>query len=113
MSRPRIAQISSLMAIGSNSTHVSPRRNATEINALVPCPQNKHMPFGQQEGACNGCGSEFPFHNFTSAHIIPQRRGGTGHIENIELLYGHCNSVKSDRPQEYLVSRLRGLGGAA
>ena len=88
-----------------------PRR--TDIDAPVPYRQNKHVLFGQQEGRCNGCHSEFPFRNFTIDHIIPENRGGTDHIENLQLLCGHCNSVKGDRPQEYLVARLRELGIAA
>ena len=88
-----------------------PRR--TDIDAPVPYRQNKHVLFGQQEGRCNGCRSEFPFRNFTIDHIIAERRGGTDHIENLQLLCGHCNSVKGDRPQEYLVARLRELGVAA
>ena len=88
-----------------------PRR--TDIDAPVPYRQNKHVLFGQQEGRCNGCRSAFEFRNFTIDHIIPEHRGGTDHIENLQLLCGHCNSVKGDRPQEYLVARLRELGIAA
>ena len=85
-----------------------PRR--TDIDAPVPYRQNKHVLFGQQEGRCKGCRSAFEFRNFTIDHIIPEHRGGTDHIENLQLLCGHCNSVKGDRPQEYLVARLRELG---
>ena len=85
----------------------------TDIDAPVPYRQNKHVLFGQQEGRCNGCRSEFPFRNFTIDHIVPESRGGTDHLENLQLLCGHCNSVKGDRPQEYLVARLRVAGDAA
>ena len=39
-------------------------------------------------------------------HIIAETSGGTDHIENLQLLCSHCNRVKGDRGQEYLVSRL-------
>lgn len=85
-----------------------PRR--TGIDVPVPYRQNKHILFRQQEGRCNGCWSEFPFRNFTVDHIIPESRGGTDHVGNLQLLRGHCNSIKGDRPQQYLVARLRELG---
>ena len=85
-----------------------PRR--TDINVPVPYRQNKHVLFGQQEGRCKGCRSEFPFKILEVDHIIPQRAGGQDNIENLQLLCAHCNRVKGDRPQEYLVARLRELG---
>ena len=85
-----------------------PRR--TDIGKVPPYRQQKHVLFGQQEGRCNGCETEFPFRSFTVDHIVPQSRGGTDHPENLQLLCGHCNSVKGNRPQEYLVARLRELG---
>ena len=88
-----------------------PRR--TEIDGPAPYRQNKQDLFGHREGRCDGCGSEFPFRNFTIDHVIPESRAGTDHIENLQLLCWHCNSVKDDRPQEYLVARLRELGIAA
>ena len=88
-----------------------PRR--TDIDAPVPYRQNKHVLFGQQEGRCNGCRSEFPFRVLEVDHVIPQRAGGQDNIENLQLLCAHCNRVKGDRPQEYLVARLRELGIAA
>ena len=88
-----------------------PRR--TDIDAPRPYRQNKHILFGQQEGRCNGCRSAFEFRHLEVDHIIPQSNGGTDHIENLQLLCGHCNRVKGNRPQEYLVARLREMGMAA
>ena len=88
-----------------------PRR--TDIDVPVPYRQNKHVLFGQQEGRCHGCRSEFPFRVLEVDHVIPQRAGGQDNIENLQLLCAHCNRVKGDRPQEYLVARLRELGIAA
>ena len=86
-------------------------KNATLIlNMPLPTPLTQGLTILSREGRCKGCRSEFPFRNFTIDHIIPEHRGGTDHIENLQLLCGHCNSVKGDRPQEYLVSRLRELG---
>ena len=51
-----------------------PRR--TDIDAPMPYRQNKHVLFGQQEGRCNGCRSEFPFRVFEVDHVVPQRAGG-------------------------------------
>ena len=85
-----------------------PRR--TDIDAPIPYRQNRHVLFGQQEGRCNGCRTEFPFRAFSVDHIIPRSRGGMDHIENLQLLCGHCNSVKGDRPMEYLMARLRETG---
>ena len=88
-----------------------PRR--TDIDAPVPYRQNKHVLFGQQEGRCSGCWSEFPFRILEVDHVIPRRVGDQDNIENPQLLCAHCNWVKGDRPQEYLVARLRELGIAA
>ena len=82
-----------------------PRR--TDIDAPIPYRQNKHVLYGQQEGLCNGCGVMFPFRNFTLDHMVPQSRGGTDHLDNLQLLCGACNSVKGDRTQEHLIARLK------
>ena len=68
--------------------------------------QSKHVLFGRQEVLCGGCGVLFPFRNFTVDHVVPRSRGGTDHEGNLQLLCGACNSLKGDRPQEYLLARL-------
>ena len=82
-----------------------PRR--TDIATPIPYRKRKHELFGKQEGLCTGCGIMFPFRNFTIDHIVPQSRGGTDHLENLQLLCAACNSLKGNRPQEYLLARLK------
>ena len=78
----------------------------TDIAAPLPYRKNKHVLFGQQEGRCAGCRMDFPFKIFEVDHLIPQARGGTDHLENLQMLCPHCNRIKGDRPQEYLLSQL-------
>ena len=80
-----------------------------DIDAPKNYRQNKHILFGQQEGRCNGCVTAFEFRHFHVDHVIPQAKGGTDHIENLQLLCGHCNSVKGDRDMAYLKVRLKEL----
>ena len=81
-----------------------PRR--TDIDAPKNSRQNKHVLYGQQEGACVGCRMDFPFKIFEVDHKVPQSRGGTDHLENLQLLCPSCNRIKGNRPMEYLVSQL-------
>ena len=69
-------------------------------------PENRTRLYGEQEGYCNGCGEHFQMRHLEVDHIIAETSGGTDHIENLQLLCSHCNRVKGDRGQEYLISRL-------
>ena len=51
-------------------------------------------------------GRGFKTSPFEIDHIIAESVGGTDHIENLQLLCGHCNRIKGNRGQEYLISRL-------
>ena len=86
-----------------------PRR--TDIGAPIHYRKNRHVLFGQQEGRCQGCQTEFPFRILEVDHIIPRSRGGSDHLDNLQLLCAHCNRIKGNRSQEYLVARLQELSG--
>ena len=82
-----------------------PRR--TDVGQVPHYRTQKHTLFGLQEGVCNGCRIAFPFRNFTVDHVIPRSRGGTDHIDNLQLLCGACNSKKGNRTQAELIAALR------
>ena len=88
-----------------------PRR--TDVDAPKNYRQNAHVLYGEQEGHCGGCRSHFEFRHLEVDHIVPRSKGGTDHIENLQLLCGHCNRVKGNRPQEYLLAQLADSGVAA
>ena len=72
--------------------------------------RNKRRLYGEQGGYCHGCEHHFELRNFHVDHIIPKAKGGTDHISNLQLLCGACNSLKGDRPQEYLLACLTDKG---
>ena len=81
-----------------------PRR--TDIAAPIPYRKQKHVLFGRQEGQCAGCKILFPFPNLTIDHVVPRSKGGTDHLENLQLLCAACNSIKGPRDMAYLMARL-------
>ena len=84
----------------------------TDIDAPIHYRKNKHVLFGQQEGACNGCKMDFPFKIFDVDHKVPKSRGGGDNLDNLQLLCSSCNRIKGDRPMEYLIAQLANQGMA-
>ena len=81
-----------------------PRR--TDLGKLPDYRTHKHTLFGRQEGRCAGCQIVFPFRNMTIDHIIPRAKGGSDHIDNLQILCGACNSAKGRGSNEALIAKL-------
>ena len=86
----------------------TPRR--TDVGDLPPYKTHKHTLFGRQEGLCAGCRVMFPYRNFTIDHKVAQSRGGTDHLDNLQLLCGACNSKKGTRTHEQFIALLEREG---
>ncbi|MXW62114.1 MAG: hypothetical protein F4003_10090 [Acidimicrobiaceae bacterium] len=78
----------------------------TDIHTPKNYRQNRHVLYGEQEGRCAGCRTHFEFRHLEVDHVVPQSQGGSHHLKNLQLLCGHCNRVKGDRPMEYLLAQL-------
>lgn len=69
----------------------------------------KRVRYTKQRGFCAGCELELPYNLFTVDHVTSRAKKGSDAEENLQLLCGHCNSVKDDRSMECLRLRLAEL----
>ena len=82
----------------------------TDVGKIPPYKTHRHTLYGKQEGLCAGCKQHFPFRNFTVDHIVPRSKGGTDHLDNLQLLCGACNSTKGTIDQAAFVVKLKSQG---
>jgi len=72
-----------------------PRR--TDLGNIPNYRTHKHKLYGEQEGVCKGCNTHFPFKIMEVDHILPSSKGGTDHIDNLQLLCTACNKSKGSK----------------
>ena len=98
--------------IFTNFTHRSDVPVRTDIKLVdlsVPKTKTaiKKRLYKEQKGICSGCLVAFEARNLDIDHIIPESKGGPSHYDNYQLLCGNCNSIKGNRPMEYLRAKSR------
>ena len=79
----------------------------TDLGDLPNYRTHRVRLYGIQGGNCAGCDAHFEARHLEVDHIISKRKGGTDHIENLQLLCGSCNRIKGDRGMEYLRAKLQ------
>ena len=84
----------------------------TDLGPLPAPRTHRDTLYGQQGGFCTGCGEHFRPRHLEVDHIIARSKGGTDHIENLQLLCGHCNRTKGARGMAYLRTKLQITQGA-
>ncbi|MDE0646000.1 MAG: DNA methyltransferase [Gammaproteobacteria bacterium] len=90
---------------GAHRTDIPQR---TDVVPILPYhhKRNKEQLYGTQGGHCNGCREHFETRHLEIDHIVPRSKGGTDHLENLQLLCGSCNRIKGNRTHEFLISAL-------
>jgi len=82
------------------ATEIIPHRS--DVRYEPKSKSVKERLYKEQNGICNGCGNEYLIKDFHIDHIIPDSKGGGSYYENYQLLCGHCNQTKGQRPMEFL-----------
>ena len=84
-----------------------PRRTDLGPLPAANSAENRQRLYGEQGGYCAGCGEHFQSRHLEVDHYIARSKGSTDHIDNLQLLCGHCNRTKGNRGMEYLRAKLR------
>ena len=82
-----------------------PKKSRPKFTLKDKLPHYKY-----QNSRCNGCKKNFDIENMTVDHIKPLSSGGSEKTSNMQLLCGHCNSVKGDGTMKQLEKKLLAEG---
>ena len=82
----------------------------TDLGKLPAPGKHRNALYGEQGGNCAACGTHFGKQYLEVDHIIAKSKGGTDHIDNLQLLCARCNRLKGDRGMNYLRAQLHITG---
>ena len=78
----------------------------TDLREVEPTKTVKERLYQEQDGKCNACARDMEIFDLEIDHIIPKSKNGGDYYENYQLLCGHCNRLKGDRPMAYLMAKI-------
>jgi len=93
-------------ALFNDFTHYTELPDRRDVQRMKP-KAAKPILYGKQSGNCGGCKRHFEACDLEVDHRIPKSEGGGDFLENYQLLCGHCNRIKNNRPMEYLLAILK------
>ena len=104
-----VSRIERSQGLWKNITHRLdiPKRDDIGILPTYNSAGNRNQLYGLQGGYCADCGTHFEPRHLEIDLIVARSKGGTDHLENLQLLCVSCNRIKGDRGLEYLQSKLK------
>ena len=106
--KSRLGKELGLFSVGTVYRDDVPQR--TDMGKLPHYTTHKNPLYGRQEGHCAGCNGFFEIRNFTVDHIVAKSKGGTDHLDNLQLLCSACNSTKGTKTQTEFLAELKRQG---
>ena len=104
-----VQRIEERQGLWRNIIHRKDIPKRSDLGRLRPynSTQNRKHLYGEQGGHCAGCSTHFEARHLEVDHIISRQKGGTDHLDNLQLLCGNCNRIKGDRGMDYLRTKLQ------
>lgn len=103
-----VSRVKQYQGLWKNIVHRDDIPQRTDLGVLphYTSREIKTQLYGEQEEYCNGCDTHFEIQHLTVDHIIAKSKGGTDHIDNLQLLCANCNSIKDNRGMDYMLTKL-------
>lgn len=104
-----VSRIEQRQGLFRDIVHLTDLPQRTDLRTIprYNCAENRAWLYGKQGGNCKACSIHFEMRHLEIDHIIARSKGGTDHLDNLQMLCGNCNRIKGNRGMAYLRERLK------